>query len=52
MIKKYMDTITNLAYIFIFLGGLAAIALSIIQAKGATEDKNQILSLQIFKMLE
>lgn len=52
MIKKYMDTITNLAYIFIFLGGLAAIALSIIQAKGATEDKNQIISNQEAKIKE
>lgn len=41
-----MDLITNFAYFFIFLGGLAAIVLSIVQARGATEDKNEIIIKQ------
>jgi hypothetical protein len=54
MIRKYMDliTITNSAYFFIFLGGIAAIVLSIIQARGATEDKNEIISKQEQKIKE
>ncbi len=47
-----MDLITNLAYLFIFFGGVAAIVLSIIQAKGATKDKNEIIKNQEAKIEE
>jgi hypothetical protein len=54
MIRKYMDliTITNTAYFFIFLGGVAAIVLSIKQAQGAEKDKKEIIVEQGEKILE
>jgi hypothetical protein len=54
MIRKYMDliTITNTAYFFIFLGGVAAIVLSIKQAQGAEKDKKEIIVEQGKKILE
>lgn len=45
-------TITNAAYLFIILGSIAAIALSIQQAKGASEDKNEIIRKQELKISE
>lgn len=54
MIRKYMDliTITNVSYFFIFLGGIAAIVLSIKQAQGAEEDKKEIIEKQEKKIIE
>jgi len=54
MIRKYMDliTITNVSYFFIFLGGIAAIVLSIKQAQGAEDDKKEIIEKQEKKIHE
>ncbi|MFC0778865.1 hypothetical protein [Flavobacterium sp. HJSW_4] len=45
-------TITNAAYFFIFLGGVAAIVLSIKQAQGAEDDKKEIIEKQEKKIIE
>lgn len=54
MIRKYMDliTITNVAYFFVFLGGVAAIVLSLKQAQGAEDDKKEIIEKQEKKIHE
>ncbi|RYJ37499.1 hypothetical protein NU08_3491 [Flavobacterium anhuiense] len=45
-------TITNVSYFFIFLGGIAAIVLSIKQAQGAEDDKKEIIEKQEKKIHE
>lgn len=37
-------TLTNIAYLFIFLGGIAGIVLAIEQASGSKQDKNDIIT--------